>query len=361
MIAQVVFPIEGPYAEILLLMEWLIIFFFAQWAIIFLLRVRTLRKEVRILQEKAYIWLLFGFSVMWAFYILSDFFAPDTNWRLVFLNCGYLSHVVGALMFIYILEKHKVFLKQFLFTKFFIALTIVYISVLVFAYEYTQRVSYVFWFSYVVFFLFYMKDIGKKARATTRYSKFRVGFVCLILAFGLMFLGFGLTTDLFIITFGLSIRLLGDILQLFGTFCLSIGFLTIPSMSEFDWQEKIDSLLLLLKSGACIYKKNFRDPHNHIDEDLISSALGSIKYTLQQLTEKDGNSVIEKKGNITLIHPGKYIIGIVICDEKLQSLQILLQNFVEKIERVYRKVLDTWSGNMDIFDPIEQYAKEIFY
>ena len=82
---------------------------------------------------------------------------------------------------------------------------------------------------------------------------------------------------------------------------------------------------------------------------------------LEKITEIQGDSVIEKEGKTVIIHPLDKIIGILICDEKLNSLQILLKNFTKKINLIYKKVLEDWGGDLTIFRPIENIVKEFFY
>ena len=53
------------------------------------------------------------------------------------------------------------------------------------------------------------------------------------------------------------------------------------------------------------------------------------------------------------------IVGI-IADKYLRSLDILLDEFIEKIETIYFKILENWGGEMKIFEPIEYITEEIF-
>ena len=81
---------------------------------------------------------------------------------------------------------------------------------------------------------------------------------------------------------------------------------------------------------------------------------------LETVSASEDISIIEKKGKIVIIQPGKYIYGVLICDENLNSLQILLSNFIEKIETIYSNVLENWDGDLKVFKPINDFAKEIF-
>ncbi len=176
----------------------------------------------------------------------------------------------------------------------------------------------------------------------------------------MLVLGFGLTTTLMINLFGLGIRLLGDIFQIIGIILFGLFFISVPSFSEIDWQKRIDNVLIMHKSGRLIYKKFFRTENIRANESLIAGVMTSLEMMLERVTHEKSVLTIEKKGKIIIIQPGKFINGLLICDENLKSLQILLNNFIEQIELIYSKVLETWDGDLKVFIPINDIANDIF-
>ena len=120
------FPIVGDLKEPLLILESLIVFFFLELAIIFWLRVRKQKHELKSLQEKAYIWLLIGYSLMWFFIIIADHFIENPSIRLIYLNIGFISLIFCTSLFMYIIEKNKIFIRKFLFTKLSLLLLSIY-------------------------------------------------------------------------------------------------------------------------------------------------------------------------------------------------------------------------------------------
>lgn len=356
------FPIKGPFRGILLVIEWMIVFFFSELAFFFFRRVKKQKKEIRILQYKPYILIFLGWSIMWVFYILGDFYAESRFIRLLIFNIGYVVRIIIGLRFSYMMEKNQIYFKKFLFTKTYAIMLLITIILFFVAVEYTQIVSlFLFWLPFVLFFLVYMIKLGSNPQFKQTRKIFKVKYSFSIVGFVFITLGFGGTSDPMLGLLGWNIRLIGDILQLIGVGILTFYFSSIPSLIEYEWQDKIDTLFVMVQSGICIYKKNFKKQLEEDVEQGITGALASMKIVLEQLINKKGKSRIEKMGKVILIHPGQLITGIIIADEYLRSLEFLLDKFIRRIETIYFKILEKWGGEMEIFEPIEDMAKEIFF
>ena len=88
-----IFPIDGPLKEPLLIIESFIVIFFLELGIIFWIRATSEEvNELKGLQEKAYGWLLLGYSIMWVFIIIGDHFVDPIYFRTLILNIGFLFH-----------------------------------------------------------------------------------------------------------------------------------------------------------------------------------------------------------------------------------------------------------------------------
>ena len=70
--------------------------------------------------------------------------------------------------------------------------------------------------------------------------------------------------------------------------------------------------------------------------------------------------VIEKEGKVLITSQGKYITGVIIADQNLNSLHFLLKRLIEKVEFLYSNIVRDWDGTMEIFLPIENITQEIF-
>jgi len=354
------FPLVGPLREPLIILESIILCFFLELAFYFWIRVRSEKKEIKSLQEKAYIWLFLGLYFMIIFYIVADFFAETPEARTLFLNFGYFGEMFGSIFFLYGMEKQVVFLKKHLITTIYAIMMTIHIILFFVAIQYTQTISWVFFFLLMLFLFLYIRALSSKIHLKDAEGNFNWDLIKIFTGFFCLGLGFGLTTDFAISFFGLGIRLVGDILVLFSILFISLFFTSVPSLLEYYWQEKLVSIFLMMKSGLCIYYKFFKDKIEDIDETLVSGQLATVKIILEEITDSEGVTIIEKQEKTTIIQPGQFIIGVSISDEHFNSIQILLKTFVEKIEKIYYKIFQNWDGNLNVFKPIEEIANAIF-
>lgn len=357
------YPITGPLKEPLLIVEWLIVFFVLEIGILFLLRCRSEKiDKLKSIQERSYIWLFFGYGLMWIFRIIGDFFVDSMFLRAIIINSGYIIQIICVCVFIRIMELNRVYFKKNFFTKISIILAGIYIFVLITFLFYAYIISYFFWIIILIFFLFYFKNLYSHFYIKREMTSFRLGVFKFFIGFILIFIGFQLSViKIFSDILGYEIRLIGDITQLIGLLVIVLFLFSIPSLNEYEWYDKIDSIFIMHKSGLFLYKRFFREEIVNINESIITGTLTSLKMMLENFTDSDITSIIKQKDKIFIIEPGKSVYGVLICDKELKSLKILLSKFIEKVEMIYFKVLTSWNGNLKIFKSIEDIANEFFY
>jgi len=227
------FPISGLLKEPLLIMESFIVFFFLELAAILWMRVKSEKINELKIQEKAYIWLFFGYAIMWFFIIIADYYLESLYLRTFFLNIGFFIQIICVLIFIKIIEKYRIFLKRYLFTKIYIVFTLFYIFILCIAVYYATFIASVFWIIFFLFFTIYLKELSSDLYIKRELRNLKLDFLKFYLGVILTSLGYQLTTRFIVEIMGLSIRLIGDILQLVGLIFLSWFFITLPSFSEY--------------------------------------------------------------------------------------------------------------------------------
>jgi len=360
------FPLSGDIRWPLIFFEWFFTLICFELGLIFLLRYKKAEKGLRNEQELGYASLMFGFSVMWIFFLISDYYVSDEiispfliwsegSIRAVFLNFGYFALMLGAFLCIYFMEKYQIYIvRRFFFTYLFSILLIIFIIVFFFSISNTQNLTFIFWPLFILFFLLYFREFRRKAKIqeySLLYSLvFFSWFACLAI-------GFFLTTDFSMNNLGSEYRLLGAGLQLFAILSLSLFLMKLPPFSEFDWQEKIENVYLIDLGGICIYNQSDSES---IDKHLVSGAISSINIMLQELTNRKGISVIKKKGKTVIVYPSKYSTGVLFCSEDLNTPKIVLKDFVLKFETIYSHVLQNWDGDIEIFNPVEKMANKFF-
>ena len=361
MLDQNLYPLTGPLREPLLILEWIMVFLISEVAFLLYMRVKNKEKQLSNIIEKAYIVFLLSYSLMEIFYIFGDYYMETPLSRLIVFNIGYLLRMTMGLVFIYQIEKYQKIFRRYMFSKIFFVFTIITVVLFLTVIEITQYASIIlFWIPMFSVFLTYTIKLLKKPSEKQKIHNLRAKIYFSILGVVLIGVGFGATSDPFLFMFGLSLRVVGQIFQIIGIVILAIFFTGLPSLSEQEWKKKIDKLFLMRASGICIYYKFFRDQTSKHDEQNISSAINTIKMILREIAQNEGEMVIEKEGKVLITSQGKYITGVIIADQNLNSLNFLLKRFIEKVEFLYSNIIRDWDGAMEIFHPIENITREIF-
>lgn len=328
---------------------------------IFLIRYLKQDKELRNIQELGYSSLFLGFSIMWIFYIFSDYYSPNEiltpfliwnhgNVRALFLNFGYFSMLTGGLIFFFCIEKYQILLfKRFIITIILAGIALIFIIFFIFDIQLTQTLATIVMPSFLVFFLKYMIEFIRKVNVKEKILIFS-GFMFLIF-------GFFCTTDIVVSLFGFEIRIIGSLFQLISIIFLSRFFITLPPFSEFDWQEKIEELFIIDRGGICLYSRDFVKKTVY-DENLTSAAISGIDTMLQELMDAKGISVIKKKGQIVIIYPSNLVSGVLFSSEDLNMAKFFLKELVEKFETIYSNILKDWAGDISIFKPVDKIVND---
>jgi len=360
MLYQNIFPIQGPLRETLFILEWLVVFFALQWAVLFLIRIKTQKGSLKSLQEKAYIWLFLGYSLMWVFIIIADYNIVDPELRVYVLNIGFIIQVISVCIFVIIMERYKTFIRKSLFSVIFLSIAVLYFLVLLFFIDFGAIMSSFFWPIFFFFFILYLKELVDNSYIKRDVDNFKELFLRFFT--GILFVGIGyqFTTRIIIATFGLEFRLIGDLLQILGLGFLSLFFFYIPSFSEYDWQQKIESLYVLHSSGSFMYKKQFQKEGSKLDDNLVTGILTGISMLIQNVSKERGTLILEKEGKTLIIYPGEFITGIIISELKLESLEILLGNFIQKLEISLYNLLRDWDGDLSLTNVIDQISRQFF-
>jgi hypothetical protein len=364
------FPITGDIRLPLLIMEFILFIALLEISLIFLIRFLKQEKQLRNFQELGYASLIMGFSLSWFFYIISDFYSYETlitpffiwntgSIRYLFLNLGYFSITLFAMVFLYCIERYKIFLvKRYVFTALFGIYSVVFLILFFIDISITQNITYFFWSIFIGFFIVYLINFIKKV---PNKKNLYIGLLKYLSGIGLTLVGFLFSTDILIEAFGLPIRFVGDILQLSGLVILSLFFLTLPPFSEFDWKDKLEAIFVMNPSGICLYYHIFKEKKQFKDENLISAAFSSINTMINKLTQSESElSTVKKGGENIIIYSGKFTTGVLYLSEDLNYPKVLLKEFIDNFELTFHNILSDWDGNVVSFNPAKIIAKRIF-
>jgi len=352
--------IEGPLRDVLLITEWIVVLFSLEICLVFWSRIKNKnRNEVQTSEEKAFLYLFLGYSISYIFHTIG-FYYVDISLKMVLSNLAFLIMMPAVIGFIRIMEKNRTYIKENLFTIIFTILLIIHIFLTFFAFEVVNNYTILYFPLFSVFCLLYLKALNTDVYKKKNLKDFKIAATKLFV--GLLFLGLGEVTlfDEIISIFGMWSLIVGNFFRLFGFIILFWFIRSVPSFSEYNWQDKIDDVLLVHKDGFLIFKKDFKNQQDTIHASIVAGMLSSIEMMLQTVTDKKGLTVIKKDEKVVIFKPSRFLIGILICDEDLKSLRILISKFVERIEDIYQKILEDWRGNLDIFKPIKFIVNEFF-
>lgn len=355
------FPITGSLRVPLILIEWIFIFLCLELGLSYIMKYKNAPKNSKNIQELSYASLFLAYSLQWFWFIFSDYYAPNAQSRTIFLTLGYLSLMAGGFLFIFTMEKNKIFLKKYLFSVLYLAVIVAFLLIIVININLAQFFSFFPFPVFVLFFTFYLIDLAKNYSNTGEVAKtfiqFSIGFI-------LLGLGFTLTTDYMTLRFGLEIKLIGDLLQIIAISFIYIFFSKLPPLIEFDWYNKIESVFLLEKSGLCLFAKNLIDEadedEENVDKNVLTGIASGLNTFLETLTDNQGITVIKKENKKVIIYPSELFTGVIISQQDLISIEKLLIRFVERVESIYKSMIGEWDGNLEVFDPINRIFNNIF-
>jgi hypothetical protein len=364
------FPILGDMRFPLLIIEWISVIIEFEISLFFLIRYKKQEKTLKNLQDLGYFAVFFGFSLMYLFYILGDYYASDSTispfliWnhgseRIFFLNLGYFTALIACFILIFCVEKYNVFLyKKYFYSIIISIFALLFIIVFFIDIRLTQQLTYGFWYTFLIFFINFLIKFIKKL-------KFKGIF--LFISTALWASGYSLTTDMFIQTFGFESRIIGASLLLISVIFLSYIFFTLTDFSEFDWKEKIEALFLIDKAGICLYHKIFNKKKELIGENLISAAISIVNEMLRDLigTGNDkGVLIIKKPNQIVMIYSGKNLSGVLYTTEDLNYPKVILKEFVNKFELLFRNIIQDQTIKFPrekLFKYTEIITENLFY
>ena len=366
------FPIIGPLRTPLLLTEWIFTILSFELSLILLLKYKKQANQIKTYQEFGYSSLFFGLAFMRLLRIIGDFYSLELielisfmgdkeSFRLLLSNISDISALIGFLLFIFFMEKHKKYLfKKYLISIFSSIIFVIYIVFLFEAVETAKSIIVLIW-SPIFFLVLFLHFVN-----LVRNIKIRLNFLIELLKFMtpflLLFTGIIFSSEFVIEIFNLELRLIGSILQLISVGLICLFFITLPPLSEFDWLDKIEEIFIMNKTGACLFYKSFTDKKELLNEQIVTGAIASINIVLSELTERKdiGSIVIKKKGKIINIYSSDLLTGVLFSKEKLSYINFYLKQLIQKIETIYRNVLINWDGDLDIFQPVENIINETF-
>ncbi len=291
------------------------------------------------------------FSMIWIFYLQDD----------ILRTIGRVSLLFGALFFILILNK--IFFKQIFKNETFRK---IYIIILTGCALITVTIYYIFsnlesllilllilvvLIAILIFFTIkWMLSISKDIRFYIYF--FVIGIIMFI----------GGAASITIIHYIPELNLINLILSLMeigGILVMSMGVWGLPLLYELDWRKKIIHLYIIHFSGLVILEHSFKE-HDSIPPTLVGSGLTGVAAIIKEITKSNKKLSIIRQEDIHIAFKyGKYVNLALLIEEDFEIIQYKLQKLLDKFEELYKDVLPTWKGDLNIFQPVYVLIEQI--
>jgi len=365
---ETLFPLQGPLREILLLFDIFIIFISLELGTILL--IRDYKKKNEPGQNRAdavYASLMIAWGLFSVMNLLGNYYASNLESRYLYMYAGAFFLDIALTIFAYFVDKWKS--KKAGFST-YTMIGIVIVFTLIFL-IYPSILIYIVFLIFIPILNSFIKHI-KLIRANLAIK--RGAYQIYIWTYVLILLGFIIGSDLILYLTGLiEMILIGSIIQIIG-FIFSIHFfLSIPSSSDLNWENKIEKLFVFYGNGIIIFKHNFVKIANNskiedsgksdeLDDAKIMAVYGMKEFLKQTMSSSANSSIskIQQEDEYITLKYGKYITGVVVSFEDSFVLDKLLDKFVERLELLYQNILPNWKGDLAQLASIEIISKEFF-
>ena len=311
------------------------------------------------LRNLGWAFLFLGFGGLWIAFITADYFTSDMILRDTICLWGYFSLILGATVFVTFTE-HIEHSKIKIFTTLLLVFLIITITglildsrILTLTFLYCSAPVAV---GYIVHYIRFLKKVTNNAKETQSAI-----WSCL-LGLSIILWGFFLTWDLILNSFGIQIRIAGDVMILIGTLIFWFSLDAIPNPAEFEWKQSIKGIMLISsKSGLSYFSRFYRiDKMDASQEFFISGALSSIDTILKAMMDDKRLKTVNLSDKTLHFEYRKSFIGVVFADQSMRILQFRLRQFADAFEQRFGDKLDQWNGDSSLFEPMERVTDKIF-
>jgi hypothetical protein len=367
------FPISSlTFRYPLLILEGLILLLSIEYGVFFLNRYfkNTEKGKNRMILSWGIFFICLFMMIL--FFIIADFFSADPYPREIFVNIGYLFMSLGALYFVFNVErelnfKYKIFsiLLAVLFT--FLAIDFFYFQLILnYVIIEPSTITYICWIPFIIILFIYLFKLTAKIKGG-RWRFNIYGFMVGFFVFGSAFF---LTADFMTSSTGGISRLIGDIMILVGISSISILFIGLPSFQEFDWKIHMRKILIIHKSGVCLADHDFKeiDDDSIGDSQFIAGGLTGISQMITEIVQERDQEIKTKRLEVMdhkdvklIFQYGEKLTAVMIVDVNLDIYKFKLKKLLDYVESLYSDLLEDWnSENLFQFRPVKGILQRFF-
>jgi hypothetical protein len=192
----------------------------------------------------------------------------------------------------------------------------------------------------------------------------RIAVGSFLVAFLLVILGYGLTSDAAMTSWGDASYTAGAVVLAAGCISMGVALLNIPSFDEMNWGPAVRELYVLTRDGVGLLSLDFSQRHvstTEADALLASSGIAGVRGVLKEIMGTEEEIRVVDQGTLKMLFAyGPHVIGVLVATKALETLVVKLAAFVRNFELLFAGALDNFDGNVMVFRPAQRMALSEF-
>ncbi len=189
-----------------------------------------------------------------------------------------------------------------------------------------------------------------------------------LLGFSILLFANAFLSEILLEIFGLSYRLIGNLIIIAALFFLQFSFYYFPSLFELEWDKFMKSLYVISANGLKLYSKQFNQIEHYrnenekeVESDFIAAAFTGITSVISEITGTPGRLHTIDQGDTQLIITGDDNLKLfLVATEDLEIFHTKLERLYHELVGLYGDIFVGWGGNVSIFEPVGQMVENIF-
>jgi hypothetical protein len=188
----------------------------------------------------------------------------------------------------------------------------------------------------------------------------RIAVGSFLVAFLLVILGYGLTSDAAKSAWGEPSYAIGAIVLAAGCVGMGVALLNIPSFDEMNWGPAVRELYVLTRDGVSLLSLDFSKRQvstMETDALLASSGIAGVRGVMKEIMGTEEEIRVVDQGTLKMLFAyGPHVIGVLVSTKPLETLVVKLATFVHNFELLFAGALDNFDGNVMVFKPAQRMA-----
>lgn len=159
---------------------------------------------------------------------------------------------------------------------------------------------------------------------------------------------------------GWVVKGFSHIIFVVGIALFGLALVSLPSLSEFDWENRLIHLYVIAPSGLCIYSYSFKRTEA-IEPQLLTNSLTGLIAMVKEMTnsKKHLRFIRQEDKHLYLTHGDRVRVA-VLAEDELRIVFDKSEKFIREFELIFSTNLEYWTGNTEEFKIATMLVRENF-